>query len=156
MVKFRDNDAVKKRLTAFFNTALSEPVFFKQTKDDLLKKLSLEDGEFFIISYSTVNSVLVVTSRRLVIEGEHITELSFEDIVGIGLERKFKHENTPKLLNIFTRTQVCYTVVFDNLKDLIEARNVIFRVLNTVVADWEGPSFEINEDTFKNYKRLMY
>src|ERR1700744_6431535 len=141
MSNFRENNKVKSRLLAHYKKTLGIESFPIQVSassaeiDSVARGLNIGDDEFLINKYSLILSFeLYITSRRLVFKREEtLYSVNYEDLMGVFLKFPFKKEDPPHELNLILDGNFLYVVSFLNLSGLVEARNEIYRVINTTI-----------------------
>lgn len=153
MSKFREHHQAKNRLLAHYKNASGTDLFPIQTSlsikeiDLLIKELDLQDDEFLITEYPLIQSFrLLLTSRRLILKRDNaLFDIKHEDTTSVFLKFPFKKEEPPHELSLITKENILYVINFLELTDLVEARNEIYRVINTVIIDWRGEDFDANK-----------
>lgn len=145
---FREDDQIRKRLSTYFEREI--------TGDS-----NVSDGshlfvgtEFLISKYDVTDSIkILATSRKLILsDGSSFFTINYNIITGIYCEVPFKSDNNFHILNIITIDGFFLKVSFNSVTPLVQARNEIFKIINTVIKNWQGANFKIDDLQNKQLK----
>lgn len=152
MIEFRDLESAKKRLLAYYKTIYGEAIFpifniSPERENVELKALSLESMEFLINVYPIKHCFALYLSSRKLILRSNKTEIliKYENIIAVYLEFPFKREQESHYLNLLTDDGNLILIDFLDVTSLVEARNEIYRVINTVILNWKGSTFKVGD-----------
>jgi hypothetical protein len=162
MVEFRNSEEAKKRLLAYYKRQSGSAIFPIQKINNYreLEKenyINVNEDDFLITRYIIKNSYeLYLTSRRLVIimRSEKFI-IDYKDIDGVFLDVPYKAPNDIYRLNIIVNGYKKVVIEFMDTKSLVEARNEIYRIVKTVIYNWRGEKFTVDNINFKNIKVIL-
>lgn len=134
---FREDDQIRKRLSAYFERDIIGDLSVSNVSSLLV------GTEFIISKYKVNDSVeLFATSRKLVLSnGSAFFTMNYNIIKGLYCDVPFKGDGNPHVLNIVTSDKRLVKVSFDDVTSLLNARNEIYKVINTVIIDWQKIKF---------------
>ena len=130
---YREDDQIKKRLSAYFEREIIGDSSGSNVS------ILLVGTEFIISKYKVNDSIeLFATSRKLVLSnGSAFFTIEYNIINGLYCDVPFKGDGSPHVLNIVTTDKRLVKVSFDDVTHLLDARNEIYKVINTVIIDWQ-------------------
>jgi hypothetical protein len=137
---FREDDQIKKRLSAYFENEIVG-------ESNKSKVSNLFVGrEFLIKKYDVSDFIkLYATSRKLILDvAGSFFEINYDIISGIYCDVPFKGDTDPHVLNIVTSGRLFLKVYFNSTVSLMDARNEIYKIINTVMVDWKGSQFRVD------------
>lgn len=157
MTEFRETYKARDRLLAHYRKLLGIDIFPIEKSDanveELVKIVHIEGDEFLITQYSITHSFkLLVTSKRLVFYREAIVfSIRHEQINAVYLEFPYKKPEPPHKLNLVVDTKI-YIIQFQDVHSLVEARNEIYRIIDTLILNWNGAKFNANKADKGNFE----
>lgn len=143
---FRDDDQIKKRLSAYFEKEIEDDSKISEVSHSFI------ENEFLISKYDVADSIeLFATSRKLILtDSKAFYVVHYYKIIGIYCDVPFKGYKDLHILNIITSDDCILKVSFSNVESLVNARNEIYKIINTVIVAWQGSNFRIED--LKNKK----
>ena len=161
MVELREINKAKNRLLAHYHKVYGKDIFpieenaTAESIQSMIKELGIADDEFlineYIISYSFS---LLITSARLIFKKDSILlSIRHTNVVAVYLDFPFKKETPPHNLNLIAEDKL-YEIEFIDVPSLVNARNEIYRVIDTVILNWSGKHFNINTINLSNFSLI--
>lgn len=151
MIEYRSTEALKKRLRAYYKRTWNYediPIEIKQhEKDKIVTNIVSWEDEFFI-ALENINSetLLIISNKRTIFINNEVQVkcwFSFEEIIGIGLNKDFKLMKQDCPVNLFFKDKSIYKFVVYNLEQAVKIRNDLFAIINNSIVRWEGSNFRL-------------
>lgn len=147
MALYRSESLVKNRLLAYYRKHIGNDMFPIQNVSDEDKQIDIASDEFLINMYKIHQySKLFITSRRLRLKNEtNEFVIEYSNITAVFLFKTYKLSKGLHELQILTNQQQLFIIEFLDMQSLVDARNEIYRVINTALIDWTGAIFKITK-----------
>jgi hypothetical protein len=157
---FVDKKSSEQRLLAYYRNLYGIENFPAKIKiadyGEYEKILNLMNEEYLInIFHLTSDMDLIVSSQRLLFKSTKIVwEINYEKVIAVFIKFPYKNTDSHKTLTVLSNDAKAYFIGFKDLKTLTDARNEIYRVINTVLRNWSGNKFIVKDFDMSNFEEI--